>query len=141
MRDFDWLNTPLEKFVGRTEDRGDGTVRYVLRPHGEGAAQNIIAALAGQVGDSYYALMECEDAKRMETDGEVPVVRGETTTYESLERLTLADLPVILETLATLQDEYDVQKREEKERKVDASKARRRRLDRERRKRKALGEW
>ncbi len=98
-------------------------------------------SLSAQVGDAYYALLGPEDAERMETDGEVPVIRGETTTYEPLKRLTLADLPVILETLATLQDEYDGQKREEKERKVDASKARRRRRDRERRKREALGEW
>ncbi|MDP9477576.1 MAG: hypothetical protein M3R38_18140 [Actinomycetota bacterium] len=113
MGEIDWAGTPLDEFMGKHEDRGDGTSRYVLRPHGEGVPQNVMIVLAVTIGEGYYKLLGPEDTERMERAGEVPVIRDGERAYEPLAALTLTDLPVVLDALAVLQDEYDRQEREE----------------------------
>jgi hypothetical protein len=82
----------------------------------------------------YETLLSDEDGERYERAGEVPIIRGGRMVYEPFGSLTLADLPVILDTLATMDEKAKAMDEEERKRRRNA-------LSRERRKLKKLGEW
>jgi|SRR5919112_2290068 hypothetical protein len=136
MGGIDWTNTPLAEFVLVYEEQEDGTVRTTLYPHGEGVAQCLVMSISNKVLHAYEGLLSLEDGERFEAAGEVPVIRGGRKGYESLDSLTLADLPAILGTLDAMDEEEAAR--------LDAERKRRRNaLARERRKLKKLdlGEW
>jgi hypothetical protein len=103
-------------------------------PLGKGVAQDLVVGLSSNLQDAYVKLLSEEDYTRTETSGEVPIIRAGQRTYESLDGLTLRDLPTILDTLVVLEGE-------QKEYIAAERKARGMSRDRERRKRKKLGEW
>lgn len=139
---MDWTGEPMSGFGPQAEIGEDGTTtgRSVF-PHGEGEAQSLVADVYERLGDTYYGLLSDVDAEWFVGSGEAPVIRGGRRVYEVLAVLTLRDLPVILDTLAVLEEEAKGRGAEEAARLEERRKARRRELDRERRKRKALGEW
>jgi hypothetical protein len=134
MTRLDWKHTPLEDFIGVNETQEDGCVRYVAHPHGDGVAQEVMMSIAGHVQYVYETLLSDEDGERYERAGEVPIIRGGRMVYEPVDSLTLADLPVILDTLATMDEKAKAMDEEERKRRRNA-------LSRERRKLKKLGEW
>jgi len=85
-------------------------------------------------------LVAPEDIARYETVEEVPVVRDGRRTYEGLEGLTLEDLPAVLDAFMVLEEEYEQGRHEGAQRKA-AEHGVRWRVDKERSKRKKLGEW
>jgi hypothetical protein len=131
---IDWLDTPLTDFLPRPEKQEDGSAVPRHHPLGESVAQGLVVGLSSDLQDAYVKLLSEEDYARAETSGEVPVIRAGQRTYESLEGLTLRDLPTILDTLVVLE-------KEQKEYIAAERKARGMSRDRERRKRKKLGEW
>jgi len=136
MGSTDWTGIPLEGFFEAYEvDENGRTTGRRSYPHGDGAAPSLMVRLAGLVESAYEdLLLSEEDGERYERTGEVLVIRDGRRTYEALDGLTLRDLPAVLDTLTVLEEEaksWGAEKR----------KARRRELDRERRKRKRLGEW
>ena len=134
MGGIDWTNIPLEDFSVGHEEQEDGTVRLIVHPHGDGVAQGIMMSIYYRVVDAYEGLLSLEDGERFEAAGEVPVIRGGRKGYESLDSLTLADLPAILGTLDAMDEEEAAR--------LDAERKRRRNaLARERRKRKKIGAW
>jgi hypothetical protein len=143
MGGIDWTNIPLEDFHSVDEEREDGKgLRTITHPHGEGVAQLFMMRLSSAVFDAYDNLLPFEgegerfegDGERLGTTGEVPVIRDGRKEYELFDSLTLADLPAILDTLATMEEEAV---------RLDAERKRRRRnaLSREKYKLKKLGEW
>jgi hypothetical protein len=137
-----WTGVPLEEFGLQHEVGEDGrtTGRMVFR-HGDGEAQRCLARLAGLVREAYEALLSEEEGELYEREGKVPVLRAGRRSYETIDTITLGDLPAVLDTLQVLEEESKARSAEEAARLADKRKARRRRLDRERRKRKKLGEW
>jgi hypothetical protein len=131
---IDWLDTPLDDFLPRPEKQEDGSADARRFPLGKGVAQDLVVGLWSNLQDAYVKLLSEEDYTRTETSGEVPIIRAGQRTYESLDRLTLRDLPTILDTLVVLEEE-------QKEYIAAERKARGMSRDRERRKRKKLGEW
>ena len=134
MSGIDWLDTPLDSFLSRTEKQEDGSAVHRRYPIGEGVAQDLVVGLSSDLQDAYVKLLSEEDYARAETSGEVPVIRVGERTYERLHGLALRDLLTILDTLVVLEGE-------QKEYIAAERKARRMSRDRERRKRKKLGEW
>jgi len=142
MSKADWLNTPMEDFFSKYEKQEDGTYIDRLYPLGEGEAYRLLVVLRFQIETAYENLLiEEDDFGRWDYQGEVPVIRGGQRTYEAFDGLTLGDLPAILDTFMVLQEEKARWEQAEAQRKHDERKARRRELDRERRKLKKLGEW
>ena len=150
---IDWLSTPLEEFLYRSEKQEDGTVKDVRYPHGDSFAPSIIVSLVLDIERAYESLIPYDtdeygnlvegypDALRWERCGEVPVIRNGHRRYESFDSLTLSDLPALLDTLVMLEEEKNQRDREEAERKAAAQKERARIRAKERRKLKKLGEW
>jgi hypothetical protein len=143
MSDIDWLDTPLESFISILEEQENGKYRDRQSPFGEGRAQSLLMSLAATVEDAYAQLIAFEDSEgeRFEEKGEVPVIRDGRRVYEPLDKLTLRDLPVILDTLVVLEEEHKEREREEAERVHAERKKRDRVRAKERRKLKKLGEW
>ena len=113
-----------------------------LRPAaGAGDAKRLLSGVAWMVEEAYEDLLSEEDGERYERAGEVPVVRNGRRVYAPIFALALGDLPAVLDTLQHLEEESKARNAEEAARLEEKRKARRRRLDRERRKRKKLGEW
>jgi hypothetical protein len=137
-----WTEVPLEKFGLQHEVGEDGrtTGRMVFR-YGDGEAQRVLSRLAYLVSEAYDALLSEEEGELYEREGKVPVLRAGRRSYETIDTITLGDLPAVLDTLQVLEEESKARSAEEAARLEDKRKARRRRLDRERRKRKKLGEW
>jgi hypothetical protein len=82
-----------------------------------------------------------EEYEGFEKRGEVPLIRNGRRTHETLDRLTLRDLPAILDTLVVLEEEHQRREHEEAERKTAERKKRESLRAKERRKLKKLGEW
>ena len=133
---INWLDIPLEEFAFKYEDD-----RLVARPHGDGEAQRILVRLSAIVENSYEELLGPEDFERFEQRGEVPVIRNSHRGYESPSKLTLRDLPAVLDALIVLGEEAERERREEVERKAAERKERNRIRAKERRRLKKLGEW
>ncbi len=138
---MDWMDTPLYDFFSGSRTREDGTAVHEFYPLGDGAAQHILADLLMEVERAYEEFATPEDNERAETRGEVPVIRDGQRGYEELHSLTLRDLPIILDTLVVLEEEYQQREREESERKSAERKERERVRAKERRRLKKLGEW
>jgi hypothetical protein len=139
--EISWLDTPLNEFRSRLEKQEDGTIRLHDYPHGEGEAQGLMMRLFSGVDFAYERFLEEEEGERLETKGEVPVIRSGHREYEALDSLKLRDLPAILDTLVVLEEEQKQRKREESERKAAERRARERVRAKERRKLKKLGAW
>ncbi len=129
---IDWLDTPLSDFP--LSDLF-GAKKW------DHAAERIMVGLSLDVEDTYANFVSEEDYERLESLGEVPVIRAGKRTYERLDALTLRDLPVMLDTLLVLEEEAKVRAHGEDERRAAERRARKRARDKERRKRKKLGEW
>jgi hypothetical protein len=139
--EIDWMDTPLEGFVSGIRKRADGTTVHEFYPLGDGEAQRLMAGLSGCVEDAYSRLLPEEEDERFETKGGVPLIRDGRRTYEDLVRLSLRDLPAILDTLVVLEAEHRRREGKEAERKAAERKTRERVRTKERRKLKKLGEW
>jgi hypothetical protein len=137
----DWTDTPLEDFLGVDERQENGTIRRLPYLFGDGEAQGVMVEVFLAVQNAYERLIPPEDDVKYEVLGKVPVVRDGQRGYEPLEILTLKDLPVILDTLMVLEEEYKQREREESERLAAERKERDRVRAKERRKLKKLGEW
>jgi hypothetical protein len=79
--------------------------------------------------------------RRLETTGEVPLIREGQRRFEGLDELTLRALPAILDTFEVLKEELEQRQIAEFERKAAARKERERVRAKERRRLKKLGEW
>ena len=90
---------------------------------------------------TYEELIALEDYDRLEETGEVPVIRNGRRGYKLLDELTLRDLPAVLVTFVVLEQEREMEKLEEDERKRAERKEVERVRAKERRKLKKLGEW
>jgi len=144
MTEENWSGAPLESFGPQMEFGENGlTTGRMMTPHGEGVPQQLLEQFANLVRDSYENLLpfEGEEGGRYEEAGEVPVIRDGRRVYEPFASLTLQDMPAILDTLAVLEEEAKSRGAQEAARLEETRKARRRELERERRKRKKLGEW
>lgn len=104
-----WMDVPLEDFGPKleTEFGEDGLTTgrtEIVYPLGEGAAQRFMARLSDLVEEAYC---DCEitqaEAERIEERGETPIVRDGKRSYERLDRLTLRDLPGILDAFAMME--------------------------------------
>lgn len=142
MGGMDWVGIPLEEFGMQHEMGDDGkTTGRLVFPHGDGKAQRLLSGIAWMVEDAYEDLLSEEDGERYERAGQAPVVRNGRRVYEPIFALTLRDLPAVLDTLLVLEEEEKARSVAEAARLEERRRARRRELDRERRKRKKLGEW
>jgi hypothetical protein len=121
---IDWMDTPLSVLLDE-----------------EGAAPDVLIRLYTDVDSIYEELVSPEDSTRLEETGEVPVLREGIRRYESIDALTLRDLPAVLDTFVVLEEEREREKQEEIERKAAERKERERVRAKERRKLKKLGEW
>jgi hypothetical protein len=138
----DWTRVPLEEFGLQHEVGEDGrTTGRMVFPHGDGEAQSLLSRLAGLGSGAYEDLLSGEDGEFYERKGKVPVLRDGRREYEDIDALTLQDLPAVLDTLVVLEEESKARSAEEAVRLEEKRRARRRELDRERRKLKKLGEW
>ena len=145
---IDWLNTPLEKFGfkefgGSMEQREDGTIVFNA-PSDETVSAGIMRSIARELDRAYERLLPFdtdEEVDRYQRTAEVPVIRNGYRGYESLDTITLSNLPAILDTLLVLEEEHKQRLREEKERKEGERKERARVLAKERRRRKKIGAW
>jgi hypothetical protein len=138
----DWMDSPLREFGSTLEVGEDGrTTGRELHLHGEGMAQDVLFRLWGDLGDIYWELIATEDEDRFEQAGEVPITREGVRHYEPIDKLTLRDLPAVLDTFVVLEEEREREKMEEAERKSAERKERERIRAKERRKLKKLGEW
>lgn len=134
MSGVDWTDTPLEDFLGVDERQENGTIRRLPYLFGDGEAQGVMVEVFLAVQNAYERLIPPEDDVKYEVLGKVPVVRDGQRGYEPLEILTLKDLPVILDTLMVLEEEYKQREREESERLAAERKERDRVRAKERRK-------
>jgi hypothetical protein len=139
--EIDWMNTPLESFLSAIRKRADGTTVHENDPLGDGQAQRLLVGLLDNIGDAYYELLPEEEYEGFEKKGEVPFIRNGRRTHEALDRLTLRDLPSVLDTLVILEEEDRRRQREDAERKAAERKERERVRAKERRKLRKLGEW
>ena len=104
-----WTEVPLEEFGQQHEFGEDGrtTGRMVFR-HGDGEAQRVLSRLAELVSNAYEALLSEEEGELYEREGKVPVLRAGHRSYETIDTITLGDLPVVLDTLQVLPSPADV---------------------------------
>jgi hypothetical protein len=135
------MDIPLENFISAIRKRADGTAYLEWSPLGDGEAQRLVMGLSASVEDAYSRLLPEEEWERFETEGEVPLIREGRRTHKALARLTLRDLPAVLDSLVVLEEDHRRREREEIERKAAERKTRERVRARERRKLKKLGEW
>ncbi len=141
MSEIDWMDTPLTNFASAIRKRAGGTTFQELYPLGDGEAQRLLIGLSTDVEDAYYRVLPEEEEERFQTKGEVPLIRNGRRTVEDLDRLTLRDLPAILDTLVVLEEEHQRREHEEAERKAAERKKRENLRAKERRKLEKLGEW
>ena len=106
MNEIDWMNIPLENFISAIRTRADGTTFQELYPFVDGEAQRLMVGLSAYVEEAYSRLLSEEDLERFETKGEVPLIREGRKTHKALARLTLRDLPTILDTLVALEEDH-----------------------------------
>ena len=115
MSDFDWMDTPLHDFLSGTLSaiaaREFGPTVPRQYPLGDGVAQRLMASLLAEVDVAYDKVRAPDDEERYVMAGEVPVIRDGQRGYEPLEKLTLRDLPAILDTLMVLEEEYQQRER------------------------------
>lgn len=133
MAGIDWMGTPLEDFL---PSQIISTGQQIPAVSGE-----LMVRLALDVGDTYARLVSPDDYERLETAGQVPIIRDGRRGYAGIESLTLRDLPAILDTFEALSGELQQRQAAESERKAAARKERERIRAKERRKLKKLGEW
>jgi hypothetical protein len=136
MREIDWSGIPLEDFAPYWIRRPDGSEVLISAYSGQ-----LMAHLASDVEVTYEELLSEEDFRRLETTGEVPLIREGQRGFERLDALTLRDLPAILDTFEVLKEELEQRQIAESERKAAARKERERIRSKERRRLKKLGEW
>jgi hypothetical protein len=136
MREIDWSGIPLENFAPHWIRRPDGSQDLI-----SGFSGRLMMRLALEVGDTYVELLPEEGFERLETTGEVPLIREGQRGFERLDELTLRDLPAILDTFEVLKEELEQRQIAESERKAAARKERERMRSKERRRLKKLGEW
>jgi hypothetical protein len=136
MREIDWSGIPLEGFTPYWIQRPDGSQDLI-----SGFSGRLMVRLASDVEVTFEELLSEEDFRRLETTGEVPLIRGGQRGFEPLDKLTLRDLPAILDTFEVLKEELEARQIAESERKAAARKERERVRAKERRKLKKLGEW
>jgi hypothetical protein len=139
--EIDWMSTPLESFLAAIPKRADGTTVHENFPLGDGQAQRLLVGLLDNIGDAYYELLPEEEYEGFEKKGEMPLIRNGRRTHEALDRLTLRDLPSVLDTLVILEEEDRRRQREDAECKAAERKERERVRAKERRKLKKQGEW
>ena len=96
--------------------------------------------MSADVEQAYSRLVPEDDWEQFETEGEVPLIREGRRTYKALARLTLRDLPAILDSLVVLEEDHRRRESEEAERKAAERRRRERIRAKERRKLKKLGE-
>ena len=142
MNEIDWMNIPLENFISAIRTRADGTTFQELYPFGDGEVQRLMVGLSADVEEAL--ILGC--CLRRTWSGSRPRVRCRSfakgaKTHKALARLTLRDLPTILDTLVALEEDHRRREREEAERKTAERKTRKKVLAKERRKLKKLGEW
>jgi hypothetical protein len=117
MSGIDWMDTPLHDFasgyLSAIAEREYGTTGHRLYSLGDGIAQRLMASLLAEVDVAYDRIRAPDDEERYVIAGEVPVIRDGQRGYETLETLTLRDLPAILDTLMVL-EEYKKQQEGEK---------------------------
>ncbi len=135
------MSTSMKSFLSVMRKQADGTVKIEEVPHGDGVAQRLVGNLSAVVENAYEPLLSEKDWERLEGDGKLPLVRDGQKAYEALDRLTLGDLPAILDTLSVLEEDHRRREREEAERKAAERKEVERARAKERRKLKKLGEW
>lgn len=140
MGDIDWMNTPLKDFLSAIQSRVDDTTYHEINPLGDGEAQRLLIGLSTDLRNAYGRLVPEEEEERFVTEGKVLLIREGRKSYEELARLTLSDLPAILDALVILEEDHKRREREENERKATERKARERVRAKERRKLKKLGE-
>jgi hypothetical protein len=143
MSNIDWLNTPLNRFHGEYTWGPEGrTTGWIEHPLGEGAAQAVMENIALDIRSYYEDLLDPEIPEDSDMWDLWEIVRRDGTKERVDHRkLTLADLPDVLNTLALMQEKFDQRKREEMEHKQEERKERERVRAKERRKLKKLGEW
>jgi hypothetical protein len=100
-----------------------------------------MVGLSSLVKETYWKLLVPEDIDRVETTGEVPVIRNGQRTYEILASLTFRDLPTVLDTIVVLEEELTQWERAESECRAAERRELERIRARERRKLKKLGDW
>ena len=133
---IDWSGIPLEDFTQYWIRRPDSSQELI-----SGFSGRLMVRLALEVADTYVELLPEEGYERLETTGEVPLIREGQRGLERLDKLTLRDLPAILDTFEVLKEELEQRQIAESERKAAARKERERVRAKERRKLKKLGEW
>jgi hypothetical protein len=141
LSEIDWLGTLLADFWSRHEIHEDGTYTSHSYPLGEGEAQFRMGSLWDDIVRSYGNVLDEEGMSRLETKGEVPIIRDGQTTYRYFRDLALKDLPAVLDTLVVLDKEAELEGIAYAERKAAERKERKRILAKERRRLKKLGEW
>jgi hypothetical protein len=124
VNEIDWMDNPLENFSSAIRTQADGTTFHELYLFGDGEAQRLVVGLFAKVEDAYSRLLSEEDLERVETEGEVPLIREGQRTQKALVRFTLRDLPAILDTLVVLEEDHRRREREEAEHKAAERKAR-----------------
>jgi hypothetical protein len=138
---IDWKDTPLDEFDLRPVFGEDGkSTGKMLFLRGDGKAHAVLRNLQFEVDRTYEELIAPADFDRLEKTGEVPVIRNGQRGYEPLDKLTLRDLPAVLDTFVVL-EEREKETLEEVERKRVERRERERVRVKERRKLKKLGEW
>jgi len=103
---IDWMDIPLENFISAIRTEADGTTFLEWYPFGDGEAQRLLVGLSAHVEKAYSGLLSEDDWERAETEGEVPLIREGRRTHKALDRLTLRDLPGILDTLVALEEDH-----------------------------------
>lgn len=124
MHEIDWIDNLLKNFASAIRTQADATTFQELYPFGDGEAQRLMVGLSDNVEEAYSRLLSEEEWERAETEGEVPLIREGRRTHKALDRLTLRDLPAILDTLVVLEEAHQRREREEAERKAAERKAR-----------------
>jgi len=129
---MDWMNIPMDEFHG-VMNPTTGRCEHL---HGQNVSTEIMRTLEVEIGGAFEKYMPDDDEtfEKYEMQGLVPVLRDGQWQDEERFSLTLADLPVILDTLIVLEEEQQKLKKEERRKRSNAR-------ARERRKLIKLGEW
>src|SRR5215203_6804360 len=92
MSGIDWMDTSLFEYHPRPrgEVGEDGrTTGRIVRPHGDGMAQDLMWGVSLDLERTYNDLLAPEDKDRFDNTYEVPVIRNGKRGYELFEKLTL----------------------------------------------------
>jgi hypothetical protein len=112
VNEIDWMDIPLENFSSAIRTQADGTTLQEEYPFGNGAAQRLLVSLSARVEKAYSGPLSENDWERFETKNEVPLIREGQRTHIAFDRLTLRDLPTILDTLVALEEDHRRRERE-----------------------------